>query len=85
MQSMQNLLLELKSSLPKKVLFLEIIHEVNTNNIVVKVKNDGSKDFVKKDEVRRKTDGFSAFVCALWQADQILVDDVDFLVGDIEY
>ena len=39
----------------------------------------------KKDEVRRNTDGFSAFVCALWQADQILVDDVDFLVGDIEY
>lgn len=57
----------------------------NTNNIVVKVKNDGNKDFVKKDEVRRKTDGFSAFVYALWQADQILVDDVDFFLDDIEF
>ncbi|PEJ35313.1 hypothetical protein CN689_06360 [Peribacillus butanolivorans] len=57
----------------------------NTNNIVVKVKNDGNKDFVKKDEVRRKTDGFSAFVYALWQADQILVDDLDFFLDDIDF
>ena len=27
----------------------------NTNNIVVKVRSDGNKDFLKKDEVRRKT------------------------------
>lgn len=49
----------------------------NTNNIVVKVKNDGNKDFLKKDEVRRKTDGFTAFVYALWQADNILEDETD--------
>lgn len=49
----------------------------NTNNIVVKIKNDGNKDFVKKDEVRRKTDGFTAFVYALWQADNILGNEVD--------
>lgn len=49
----------------------------NTNNIAVKIKNDGNKDFVKKDEVRRKTDGFSAFVYALWQADNILENEVD--------
>ena len=49
----------------------------NTNNIVVKVKSDGNKDFLKKDEVRRKTDGFTAFVYALWQADNILEDETD--------
>ncbi|MFC4387512.1 terminase TerL endonuclease subunit [Gracilibacillus marinus] len=49
----------------------------NTNNIAVKVKSDGNKDFIKKDEVRRKTDGFIAFVYALWQADNYLEDEVD--------
>ncbi|CAK6472656.1 hypothetical protein BFRIG_01870 [Peribacillus frigoritolerans] len=57
----------------------------NTNNIVVKVKNDGNKDFVKKDEVRRKTDGFSAFVYALWQADNILEDEMKFFLDDIDF
>lgn len=49
----------------------------NTNNVVVRVKNDGNKDFLKKDEVRRKTDGFTAFVYALWQADNILEDEIN--------
>ncbi|UII58676.1 terminase large subunit (plasmid) [Cytobacillus spongiae] len=57
----------------------------NTNNIVVKVKNDGNKDFIKKDEVRRKTDGFSAFVYAMWQADQILEEEAEFFLGDIDF
>jgi phage terminase large subunit-like protein len=57
----------------------------NTNNIVVKVKNDGNKDFVKKDEVRRKTDGFSAFVYAMWQADELLEDEVEFFLDDIAF
>ena len=57
----------------------------NTNNIVVKVRNDGNKDFLKKDEVRRKTDGFTAFVYALWQADNILKDEVDFFLDSIDF
>lgn len=57
----------------------------NTNNIVVKVKNDGNKDFVKKDEVRRKTDGFSAFVYAMWQADELLEDEVDFYLDSNKF
>lgn len=57
----------------------------NTNNIVVKVKNDGNKDFLKKDEVRRKTDGFIAFVYALWQADNLLKDEVEFFLDAIDF
>ncbi|EQB34884.1 terminase [Virgibacillus sp. CM-4] len=57
----------------------------NTNNIVVKVKNDGNKDFVKEDEVKRKTDGFSAFVYAMWQADNILVEEEEFFLDAIDF
>lgn len=48
-----------------------------TNNVYVKIKKDGNKEYLKKDEVRRKTDGFQAFIHALWQADNILEDDTD--------
>ncbi len=57
----------------------------NTNNIAVKVKDNGNKDFLKKDEVRRKTDGFTAFVYALWQADNLLEDEVEFMLDAIEF
>lgn len=48
-----------------------------TNNVYVHIKKDGNKEYLKKDEVRRKTDGFQAFIHALWQADNILLDEVD--------
>lgn len=48
-----------------------------TNNVYVKIKKDGNKEYLKKDEYRRKTDGFQAFIHALWQADNILEDQVD--------
>lgn len=48
-----------------------------TNNVYVKIKKDGNKEYLKKDEVRRKTDGFQAFIHALWQADNILEDEVN--------
>ncbi|MFD2046021.1 terminase TerL endonuclease subunit [Ornithinibacillus salinisoli] len=57
----------------------------NTNNIAVKVKADGNKDFLKKDEVRRKTDGFTAFVYALWQADNFLTEEEDFFLDAIDF
>jgi len=50
-----------------------------TNNVYVKIKKDGNKQYLKKDEVRRKTDGFQAFIHALWQADNILEEE-----GDLE-
>ncbi|WP_409297743.1 terminase TerL endonuclease subunit [Peribacillus sp. SCS-26] len=56
-----------------------------TNNVEVKIKKDGNKEYLKKDEYRRKTDGFQAFIHALWQADKILVDEMDFLLSDINF
>ncbi|MGX7596300.1 terminase TerL endonuclease subunit [Planococcus plakortidis] len=56
-----------------------------TNNVFVKIKKDGNKEYLKKDEVRRKTDGFQAFIHALWQADKILEEDTDFMLDDIAF
>lgn len=56
-----------------------------TNNVYVKVLKDGNKEFLKKDEKIRKTDGFHAFLHALWQADNILEEEVEFMLADIEF
>lgn len=48
-----------------------------TNNVAVKIKPDGNKEYIKKDEVRRKTDGFMAFVHALYRADEIIESNLD--------
>lgn len=56
-----------------------------TNNVYVHIKKDGNKEYLKKDEFKRKTDGFQAFIHALWQADEILIDDVDFFLDDIDF
>ena len=54
-----------------------------TNNVAVKIKPDGNKEYIKKDEVRRKTDGFQALIHALYRADELLEEDItdslDFL------
>lgn len=54
-----------------------------TNNVAVKIKPDGNKEYIKKDEIRRKTDGFQALVHALYRADDLLEADIsgslDFL------
>ncbi|WP_210133656.1 terminase TerL endonuclease subunit [Staphylococcus sp. GDY8P131P] len=54
-----------------------------TNNVAVKIKPDGNKEYIKKDEIRRKTDGFHAMLHALYRADDLLEIDVgdslDFL------
>ncbi len=47
-----------------------------TNNVYVKETNDGKK-FLKKEEVKRKTDGFQAFIHALYKANE-LDDQVDY-------
>ncbi|EGQ1613722.1 TPA: terminase large subunit [Staphylococcus pseudintermedius] len=48
-----------------------------TNNVAVKIKPDGNKEYIKKDEVRRKTDGFQALVHALFRADELLEVDIN--------
>lgn len=48
-----------------------------TNNVAVKIRPDGNKEYIKKDEVRRKTDGFMAFVHALYRADEVVEVDID--------
>lgn len=56
-----------------------------TNNVYVHIKKDGNKEYLKKDEVRRKTDGFQAFIHALWQADNILEEEIDFMLAGIKF
>ncbi|MCI2773421.1 terminase TerL endonuclease subunit [Staphylococcus petrasii] len=53
-----------------------------TNNVAVKIKPDGNKEYIKKDEVRRKTDGFQALVHALYRADELLEADME---GSFEF
>lgn len=56
-----------------------------TNNVFVHIKKDGNKEYLKKDEFRRKTDGFQAFIHALFKADEILVDETDFFLSEISF
>jgi phage terminase large subunit-like protein len=55
-----------------------------TNNVYVKTKPDGNKEYLKKDEFKRKTDGFQAFIHALWKADELLEDE-EFFLDEIEF
>jgi phage terminase large subunit-like protein len=56
-----------------------------TNNVLVKTKADGNKEYLKKDEYRRKTDGFQAFIHALWQADTLIEENQDFYLDTIDF
>lgn len=56
-----------------------------TNNVFVKIRKDGNKEYLKKDEFRRKTDGFQAFIHALWQADNLLEEEVEFMLDGISF
>lgn len=55
------------------------------NNVFVKTKKDGNKEFLKKDEFRRKTDGFMAMLYAFWHADVVLEDEMEFVLADIKF
>ncbi|QPC47117.1 terminase TerL endonuclease subunit [Mangrovibacillus cuniculi] len=48
-----------------------------TNNVLVLVKKDGNKEYQKKEPIRRKTDGFQAFVCGLYKIDEISDASID--------
>lgn len=56
-----------------------------TNNVAVTMQPDGSKKYIKKDEVRRKTDGFHAMLHALYRADEILEYDQPFIMDAISF
>ncbi|GGN66799.1 terminase TerL endonuclease subunit [Oceanobacillus indicireducens] len=56
-----------------------------TNNVLVVTKKDGNKEYLKKDELTRKTDPFQAFIHAMFKADDILVDEGEFLLADIKF
>jgi phage terminase large subunit-like protein len=55
------------------------------NNVYVAIKKDGNKEYLKKDEFRRKTDGFQAFIHALFKADDLLQGDEGFSLGDLRF
>ena len=55
------------------------------NNVYVAIKKDGNKEYLKKDEFRRKTDGFQAFIHALFKADELLQGDEGFSLGDLRF
>lgn len=42
-----------------------------TNNVLRHLKSDGNVEYIKKEDVRRKTDGFKAFLCAMYRVDEL--------------
>ncbi|OCA84492.1 terminase [Bacillus sp. FJAT-27225] len=55
-----------------------------TNNVLVRIKPDGNKEYLKKEAVRRKTDGFQAFVCGLYRIEEIQ-EEADFYLDAISF
>lgn len=53
-------------------------------NVLVSIKKDGNKEFLKKEPIRRKTDGFDAMVHGMYRADELL-NNSDFFIGDIKF
>ncbi|WP_432352669.1 terminase TerL endonuclease subunit [Sporosarcina sp. A2] len=56
-----------------------------TNNVLVSIKKDGNKEYLKKEPVRRKTDGFQAFVHGMYRADEILESETEFILDSISF
>lgn len=56
-----------------------------TQNVAVKIRKDGNKEYEKKEPIRRKTDGFQALIHALYRADELkdsnLDNEIDLLRG----
>lgn len=53
------------------------------NNVLVSIDKKGNKTYGKKDEVRRKTDGFHAFVHALYR-DDLIEEDADLMLDALD-
>lgn len=56
-----------------------------TFNVYKNVTKDGNVQYLKKDEHRRKTDGFQAMIHALYKASEVLTDDVDFFLDELHF
>lgn len=60
----------------------------NTNNVLVKIDAKGNKQYLKKEEIRRKTDGFKAFEYTLYRIDDLsdsnLSDSIS-LISSIDF
>ena len=56
-----------------------------TNNVAVRMDAQGNRILTKKDEIRRKTDGFHAFMHALYRADELLEYDQPFIMDSINF
>jgi len=54
-----------------------------TNNVLRKLKKDGNIEYLKKEEVRRKTDGFKAFEYAIYQSDYLEQPEDDNFLDDV--
>lgn len=55
-----------------------------TNNVKVIVDKKGNKTYGKKDEIRRKTDGFQAFIHALYR-DDLIEEEADLMIDEIMF
>ncbi|TFE02880.1 terminase large subunit domain-containing protein [Jeotgalibacillus salarius] len=55
-----------------------------TQNVLVVTKKDGNKEYQKKEPIRRKTDGFQAFVHGMYRADEIVTGE-SFMLADINF
>ena len=50
-----------------------------THNVLRRLKSDGNVEYVKKEDTRRKIDGFKAFQYAMWRASELdVVVDMEF-------
>lgn len=57
-----------------------------TWNVYVNIKKDGNREYLKKDEHRRKTDGFMALVHALYLAAEHLdVEESEFMLDELVF
>lgn len=57
-----------------------------THNVLRRLKSDGNVEYVKKEDTRRKTDGFKAFEYAMYRADTLeITSDADFYDDVMEW
>lgn len=54
-----------------------------TQNVLRRLKTDGNIEYVKKEETRRKTDGFKAFEAAMFKVDELENNDSGNFIDDI--
>ncbi|GAB3061920.1 terminase TerL endonuclease subunit [Salinicoccus sesuvii] len=57
-----------------------------TWNVYVNVKKDGNREYLKKDEHRRKTDGFMALIHALYlSAEHLDIEESEFMLDELVF